>query len=99
MEGKFEMECKGRMGERNEDIKSVSVLNRVVAWTPEGIEYEPDQRHAEIIIKQMGLINGSKSVLTPGIKSKYEEDDPENRELSSRERRPSTGGVVPGLTT
>ena len=35
--------------------QEVRVLNRVLRWTPEGIEYEPDQRHAELVIKELGL--------------------------------------------
>ena len=54
MESKFEIKHKGRMGPRP-DMKSVRILNRVITWTDQGIEYESDQRHAEIIIKQMGL--------------------------------------------
>ena len=42
------------------------VLNRFVHWTEEGIEYEADQRHAEIIIQELGLKEESKSVNTPG---------------------------------
>ena len=39
----------------------------MVRWTDHGIEYEPDPRHAEIIIEQMGL-NGAKPLSTPGVK-------------------------------
>ena len=49
MDTKFEIKHKGRMGPRPEDIKSVRILNRIATWTNEGIEYESDQRHAEII--------------------------------------------------
>ena len=67
---KFEIKHKGRMGERESDIKSVRILNRIVNWTANGIEYESDQRHAEIIVKQMGILANSKSVVTPGIRIK-----------------------------
>jgi hypothetical protein len=46
----------------------VRILNRVITWTEHGVEYEGDQRHAEIIIKQMGLLSNSKSAPTPGIR-------------------------------
>ena len=29
------------------------VLNRVVRWTPEGWEVEPDQRHADLIVQEL----------------------------------------------
>ncbi len=31
-----------------------------------GLEYEADQRQAEILIKDMGIDEGSKGVITPG---------------------------------
>ena len=55
------------MGERYE-IKSefqgpeahmaqeLQVLNRVLRWTDVGIEYEADQRHAKLIIREMGMV-------------------------------------------
>ena len=49
------------------------ILNRIVEWTEEGINYEADQRHAELIIEGMGLNESSNTVVTPGIKR--EEDD------------------------
>jgi hypothetical protein len=36
-------------------------------WTSEGIHYEADQRHAEIIISSLGLKDNSKAVKTPGL--------------------------------
>ena len=32
----------------------IEKLNRVIHWTPEWIEYEADQRHAELVVKGMG---------------------------------------------
>ncbi len=55
---KFEIKYKGRMGERDTDMKSVRILNRAATMTTAGIEYESDQRHAEIIVKQMGQLPG-----------------------------------------
>ena len=52
-------------------MKHVRVLNRVVSWNDIGIEYEADQRHAEIIIKHMRLQLGSKPVVTPGEKTPF----------------------------
>ena len=41
------------------------ILGRVVRWTEEGLEYEADQRHAEIIVEATGMANCN-SVVTPG---------------------------------
>ena len=50
-------------GERR--AKQIQVPNRVLTWNEDGISYEPDQRHAEIIIQAMGV---SKAVSTPGTR-------------------------------
>ena len=49
---RFEVKFRGRIGPGNRDDKSVRILNRIVTWTDEGIRYEADQRHPEIIIRQ-----------------------------------------------
>ena len=56
------------MGPQDKDDKSVRLLNRVIEWTDEGIKYEADQRHGELIIKDMGFEGNSNSVSTPGGK-------------------------------
>ena len=38
-------------------------------WTDEGIFYEGDQRHVEICIKQMGLEESTREVMTPADRS------------------------------
>ncbi len=52
----------------------VRILNRVLRWTFEGIEYEPDQRHAELIIQRMGLETGKPSGVT-GVATDNLKDD------------------------
>ena len=45
------------------------VLSRILFWTDVGIEYEPDQRHAEIVILDLGLESAKvKKFSTPGAK-------------------------------
>ena len=44
--------------------QQVRILNRLLTWINNGIEYEADQRHADIIIKQLGF-TASKLVVTP----------------------------------
>ena len=55
------------LGGNPQHEKSIRVLNRVLSWTPEGIQYEADQRHADIVVEQLGLGN-AKGVSTPGSK-------------------------------
>ena len=44
-----------------------TILNRVIRWTQKGITWEPDARHAEHIVRDLGL-TGSAGVVTPGVK-------------------------------
>ena len=37
------------------DDKELKVLNRIIRYTDNGLELEADLRHAEIIVKQLGL--------------------------------------------
>ena len=49
----FEVKFRARLGPEDKDDKSVRLLNRVTEWTVEGIRYEADQRHGELIVKDM----------------------------------------------
>jgi hypothetical protein len=93
IETKFEIKHK-RMGSGPDELKSVRILNRIVTYTENGIEYEADQRHAEIIGKQMGLVSGSKGVATPGMKTKFVEGADELRELPPQEASKFRGLVA-----
>ena len=67
MRERYEIKLRGVLGPGISDDKEISLLNRIVRWIEAGIEYEPDPRHAEILIEQLGL-SGAKPVSTPGIK-------------------------------
>ena len=41
------------------------VLNRVIRWTEDGWETEPDQRHVDILVKELGW-SEARPVSTPG---------------------------------
>ena len=47
------------------ELHETRVLNRIIRWTQKGWEYEADQRHAELIVREMGM-ESAKSVKTPG---------------------------------
>ena len=59
------------------------MLNRVVRWTPDGWEIEPDQRHVDLIIKELGL-NDARPVSTPG-ESESRDEEAECSKLLSTE--------------
>ncbi len=46
------------------------ILNRIVTVTENGLEYEADRRHAEILKRDMGIDESSKGVVTPGVRLK-----------------------------
>ena len=50
MENRFKgcIKMRGKLGWSEGDDKSIRILNRVVTCTEQGLEYEADQRHAEI---------------------------------------------------
>ncbi len=47
------MKSRGRLGSERNDDKQIRILDRVVSWANEGIEYEADQRHADIIVRDL----------------------------------------------
>ena len=89
MQEEYDIKLRGRLGPEKHDQKSMTILNRCLEWRSDGIYYEADPRHAEIIIEEMG-VQGSSPVVTPGIKSSLipEEDDPVLKpEMATKFRR------------
>ena len=65
---RFEVKFKARIGPGKNDDKQVRLLDRIIQWIGGvGVQYEADQRHAEIVIGAAGL-QSAKSVSTPGVK-------------------------------
>ena len=52
---------------------SIIVLNRLLTWTPRGIEYECDPRHAQLVLKDYGIAKGK--VTTPIVKEPPDDKD------------------------
>ena len=70
------MQTSGKIGTR-EDLKEMRILNRIACWTEDGIEYEGDQRHVEICMRELGLKEESRELVIPCDKTagKLEEDE------------------------
>ena len=54
------------LGPGAREKQEARILNRVVRWTRDGLEYEADQRHADAIVEEMGL-KDARAVHTPGV--------------------------------
>ena len=52
------------LGPDSKREKIIRVLNRVLSWSSDGITYGPDQRHADIVVEEIGL-KAAKLVSTP----------------------------------
>ena len=70
------MKVRAVLGAGRDDAREVRILNRYVRWNSHGerswIEYEPDPRHAELIVELLNL-ESAKGVTTPSIKKRLEE--------------------------
>jgi hypothetical protein len=66
---KYKYRCDGEIGKGSG--KYLTILNRIVSYEQETgrVTYEADPRHAQMIIRQLNLLN-AKSVTTPAEKKK-----------------------------
>ena len=63
----FELKIRGRLGENCDGPQQIRILNRIVTLTEEGLLYEADPRHVDLLSQSLGL-TASNAVLTPGVK-------------------------------
>jgi hypothetical protein len=67
----------GTLGGGAGEVSELRILNRVVRWGPEGVTYEADPRHADILMA--GVAGAARSLSAPGTQSRdrnpEEEDD------------------------
>ena len=70
------MKVRAILGACRDDAKEVRILNRYARWNSHGerswIEYQPDPRHAELIVKSLNL-ESAKGVTTPSVKKRLGE--------------------------
>ena len=50
-----EVILKGKLGLEKRDLREMRVLNRIVRVSEDGLAYEPDPRHAELIVEKLQL--------------------------------------------
>ena len=68
------IKVKGRLGAEPKDMTQMRVLNRLVTITQDGLEYEPDPRHAELRARDMGLGMDVNSAMTPWHQTRVRRD-------------------------
>ena len=62
MKGWYSIKLRGIVGPDPGDMKEIWILNRLVRWTEDGIEYEADDKHVTTVVKGLGLQEDSKGV-------------------------------------
>ena len=76
LEKLYELKESARLGPGDADAKEATVLNRVVRWTPAGLEYEADPRQSEKLLRDLKLDGAEvKPAVTPGVKATREQVD------------------------
>ena len=83
LEDRFEVKTKV-VGTKEGEVQEAKVLNRIVRVTGEGWEYEPDQRHADLIVKDLSLEH-ARSVKTPCEEEKAADEVEYKKELIGSE--------------
>ena len=64
-QNKFKIKMRGILGPDSSDDHEITLLNRVIHWDSDGIRYEADQRHAELLLRALSY-ESVKGVNTPG---------------------------------
>ena len=64
----FELKIRGRLGVGCPGENEIRILNRILRLTPEGLEYEADPRHVDLISTSLELTSAN-SVVTPDVKN------------------------------
>ena len=66
LEDKYKLKVETLSGDKA-DVQEVKILNKIIRWTERGIELEADPRHAEIVVRELGLEGATPSKI-PGVK-------------------------------
>ena len=67
-EGKFGLRKGDRLGPGPDNATELTVINRVLRYTPDCFEYEADPRQAEKLLEGLGLDDNCNKAATPGLK-------------------------------
>ena len=64
MQEAFDVELRGRLGTGEKDLTEITIFNRILRVDADGLTYETDPRHVELLARALGL-EESKEVVTP----------------------------------
>ena len=78
LEDKYKLKVQN-LGEGKDCVDEVRILNKIFRYTESGIELEADPRHAELVIKELGLEN-AKASRVPGNKTTDENLEAQDRD-------------------
>ena len=70
------------LGPDRDDLKDVSILNRLDSFEDSHTTYEADPRHVQILLRELGVI-GAKPVSSPGVA----QQSFEKKELSAEDTK------------
>jgi hypothetical protein len=85
MESWYETKFRGILGDEEGDMKEIVILNRPIRWRGGSIEYEADPKHAEEVVRRVGLESDSKGLDGPIVKETLADLEEVAEELSGAE--------------
>ena len=95
MKSIYELKVRGILGDGPDDDEEITILNRTLRWTAEGLEYRADDKHVREITKYFGLTENSKGArVRKGVPSGSKEIS--GRRIRSEDHR--TGRIRPPKT-
>ena len=57
---RYEIKNRGRLGRGSKDVQTIDMLGRTIKITKEGISWEGDPRHQDILVKHFGMNDSTK---------------------------------------
>ena len=74
------------LGSDPTDDKMITILNRRLRWAEEGLSYDADPKHVQVICEEFGLEAGSKGLVEPIAKESLGEEECEELDRNEASR-------------
>ena len=84
MKDTYELKVRGVMGDEPHDDKQIVILNRTLAWKEDRLEYKPDSKHVQEILKYFDLDETSKGLDVAIVKDAEVAKDERDYELHGK---------------